>query len=52
VAAPGVQVCHEGASYNPPLASHQELLGRAVAVEHMKALRAELHPVRPPGACA
>jgi hypothetical protein len=48
--APGVVVCHEGASYNPPTESHQELLGAAVAEEHMKALRAELHPVRPPGA--
>ena len=47
---PGVEVCHAGASYNPPLEAHQELLGEAVAAEHMKLLHAELHPVKPPGA--
>jgi hypothetical protein len=49
VPAPGVEVCHAGASYNPSAEAHQELLGAAVAVEHMKALRAELHPIKPPG---
>ena len=49
VAVPlGLEVCHAGASYRPPDDAHQELLAKAVAVEHMKLLKAELKPVQPP----
>ena len=45
---PAVEVCDPGASYNPPRAPHQALLGAAVAVEHMKELKKELEPVHAP----
>lgn len=48
VAAPALEICAPGASYHPTLAAHQELVGAAVAVEHMRALQAECRPVRPP----
>ena len=44
----GLEVCHAGASYRPADDAHQELLAKAVAVEHMKLLKAELKPVQPP----
>jgi nucleolar protein 53 len=48
--APGaaLEVCPPGASYHPPLGAHQELIGAAVAQEHMRLLQAEMKPVRPP----
>jgi len=48
VPAPALEICAPGASYHPTLAAHQELIGAAVAVEHMRALQAECRPVRPP----
>lgn len=44
------QVCKPGASYNPAMASHQELLGEAVAVETIKAIKKELDVIKPPRA--
>lgn len=44
----GFEVCHPGASYLPADDAHQELLAKAVAVEHMKLLKQEMKPVQAP----